>query len=76
MKEISIQELHEDTDQWVRLAASKERVIITDNGRPIAALTALESSLSPKRLPDREAKINRRSRIETDSAEYISEMRG
>ena len=74
MKEISIQELHNDTDQWVRLAATRERIIITDGGQPIAALTPLEPS--PKRLPDREAKINRRSQIETDSADYVSEMRG
>lgn len=76
MKEISIQELHKDTDQWVRLAASREQIIITDGGQPIAALTPLEPSPSPKPLPDREAQINRRSRIEVDSADYISEMRG
>ncbi|HEY7544972.1 MAG TPA: type II toxin-antitoxin system prevent-host-death family antitoxin [Blastocatellia bacterium] len=74
MKEISIQELHNDTDQGVRLAATRERIIITDGGQPIAALTPIEPS--PKRLPDREEKINRRSRIETDSADYVSEMRG
>lgn len=73
MKQISIQELHQDTDQWVRLAASREQIIITEGGQPIAALTPLKPSKSPKRLPDREAKINRRSRIEVDSADYIFE---
>jgi antitoxin (DNA-binding transcriptional repressor) of toxin-antitoxin stability system len=77
MKEISIQELHQDTSQWVKLAAQKERIIITtDDGEPIAALTAFEPSLSPKRLPDREEKINQRSVIKADSADYLSEMRG
>lgn len=76
MKEISIQELHQDTSEWVRLAASRERIIITDGGQPIAALTAFEPSLLPKRLPDREDKIKARSLIKVDSADYISEMRG
>jgi len=75
MKEISIQELHQDTSQWVKLAAQQGRIIITDGGQPIAALTAFEPSPSPKRLPDREEKINKRSVIQTDSADYLSEMR-
>jgi antitoxin (DNA-binding transcriptional repressor) of toxin-antitoxin stability system len=40
MKEISLQELHQDTSQWVKLTARKERIIIMDGGQPIAALTA------------------------------------
>ena len=76
MKEISIQELHQETSQWVRLAARRERIIITDAGRPIAALTAFEPSQLLKALPDREDKIKKRSLIEVDSADYISEMRG
>lgn len=75
MKEISIQELHQDTGQWVRLAARRERIIITDGGQPIAALTAFDPSPLPKRLPDREAEIKARSLIKVDSADYISEMR-
>jgi antitoxin (DNA-binding transcriptional repressor) of toxin-antitoxin stability system len=76
MKEISIQELQHDTDQWVKLAARRERIIITDGGQPVAALTALEPSPPPKRLPDREDKIKQRSLIKVDSADYVSEMRG
>ncbi len=76
MKEISIQELHQDTNQWVKLAARKERIIITDGGQPIAALSAFEPSPVLKRLPDREEKITKRSMIKTDSADYVSEMRG
>jgi antitoxin (DNA-binding transcriptional repressor) of toxin-antitoxin stability system len=76
MKEISIQELHQDTSQWVRLAAGHERIVITDRGQPIAALTAFQESQLHRRLPDREDKIKRRSLIKVDSADYISEMRG
>ena len=76
MKEISIQELHRDTGEWVRLAARRERIVITDGGQPIAALTAFEESQVPGRLPDREDKIKERSLIKVDSADYISEMRG
>lgn len=42
MKEISIEELKRDAGQWIRLAASKEPVIITDGGKPVATLTGLE----------------------------------
>jgi predicted nucleic acid-binding Zn-ribbon protein len=50
---------------------------VKDTGRRVRALndTLLSMKVNSKRLPDREAKINRRSRIETDSAEYLSEMR-
>ena len=75
MKEISIQALHQDPSQWVKLAR-RERIIITEAGQPIAALTALEESPLPKRLPEREDKIKARALIEVDSADYISEMRG
>ncbi|MEK6324539.1 MAG: type II toxin-antitoxin system Phd/YefM family antitoxin [Acidobacteriota bacterium] len=42
MKEISIQELQHDTGQLVRLAARRERIIITDGGQPVAALMAFK----------------------------------
>ena len=44
MKTISIRELHEKTGEWVRLAEAHEQIIITQRGRPVAALT-------PCRLP-------------------------
>jgi antitoxin (DNA-binding transcriptional repressor) of toxin-antitoxin stability system len=76
MEEISIQELHRDTGQWVRLAAGHERIVITDGGQPIAALTAFEESQLYSPLPDREERVKQRSPIKVDSPEYISEMRG
>ncbi|MGH9761207.1 MAG: type II toxin-antitoxin system Phd/YefM family antitoxin [Blastocatellia bacterium] len=76
MKEISIEELHDDTTEWVRLAARREAIIITDGGQPIATLKPLEPSRPMKRLPDREGRIKGRSAIKVDSGKYISEMRG
>jgi len=75
MKEISIEELKRDAGQWIRLAASKEPVIITDGGKPVATLTGLEPPRHSKRLPDREDKIKQRSQINVDSTDYLSEMR-
>jgi prevent-host-death family protein len=37
---VSVRELHARTGHYVRKAADRQRVIVTDNGRPIAELTA------------------------------------
>ena len=76
MKEISIEELKRDAGEWIRLAASKEPVIITDGGKPVATLTSLEPPHRPRRLPNCEDKIKQRSEINVDSADYLSAMRG
>lgn len=75
MKEISIEELKRDAGQWVKLAASREPIVITEDGKPVATLNGFQPSRTPGRLPDREDKIRRRSRITVDSADYLSEMR-
>ena len=75
MKEISIDELKRNAGQWVKLAASREPIIITDDGKPVATLNGFESSRTPRRLPNREDRISKRSQIAVDSADYLSEMR-
>lgn len=60
---------------FLSLAASKEPVIITDRGKPVATLTGVQPPRHSKRLPDREYKIKQRSQIKVDSADYLSEMR-
>jgi prevent-host-death family protein len=75
MKEISIEELKHNAGQWVKLAASREPIIITDDGKPVATLNGFERSHTARRLPDREDKIRRRSLITVDSADSLSEMR-
>jgi prevent-host-death family protein len=75
MKEISIEELKRNIGQWVKLAADREPIIITDDGKPVATLTGLEPPHLSRGLPDREERISKRSRIMVDSADYLSEMR-
>ena len=75
MKTISIRELHRSTGGWVRYAASKGPVVVTDRGHRVAALQAFKASLLGKPLPDREARILKRSRVAVDSAAYQSSMR-
>ena len=42
MRKIRIRDLHIKTGEWVRKAASGEDVVITDRGRPVATLAALD----------------------------------
>jgi len=75
MKAISIRELHERTGRWVRQAGQRGRIVITERGRPVAALAPLDPVSAGKPLPDREKRIQARSRIDIDSRTSISEMR-
>lgn len=53
MKRISIRELHEKTGQWVRLAEAHEQIIITERGRPVAALAPYRMSGKANRFKER-----------------------
>jgi antitoxin (DNA-binding transcriptional repressor) of toxin-antitoxin stability system len=75
MKEVSIEGLKRNVGQWVRLAAGREPIIITDGGKPVATLAGLEPPHHSRRLPDREAKIRQRSQITVDSVDDLSELR-
>jgi antitoxin (DNA-binding transcriptional repressor) of toxin-antitoxin stability system len=75
MKTISIRELHLKTGQWVRHAASRGLVVVTDRGRRVAALQPFDASVAGRPLPDREAAIRKRSTVPVDSAVYQSELR-
>jgi antitoxin (DNA-binding transcriptional repressor) of toxin-antitoxin stability system len=75
MRTITIRDLHLETGRWVREAAQRRRIVVTDRGRPVAELSPFDARRSGKPLPDREARIQRRSRIEVDSTVYISDMR-
>jgi prevent-host-death family protein len=76
MKSITIRELHLKTGRWVRHAAAHGPVVVTDRGRRVAALQPFDSTTARRRLPDREAVIQKRSRIPVDSAVYLAEDRG
>jgi prevent-host-death family protein len=75
MKTITIRELHLQTGRWVRHAASRGPIVVTDRGRRVAALQPFDASMTGRPLPDREAAIGRRSRIPVDSVVYQSELR-
>jgi antitoxin (DNA-binding transcriptional repressor) of toxin-antitoxin stability system len=75
MKTISIRELHLKTGQWVRLAASRGPIVVTDRGRRVAALQPFDASTTGRPLPNREAAIRKRSKIPVDSVVYQSELR-
>ena len=75
MKTISIRELHLRTGQWVRHAASRGAIVVTDRGRRVAALQPFDASVTSRPLPNREAAIRKRSKVPVDSAVYQSELR-
>jgi prevent-host-death family protein len=75
MKTISIRELHLKTGQWVRHAASRGPIVVTDRGRRVAALQPFDASVTGRPLPNREAAIRKRSKVPVDSVVYQAELR-
>ncbi len=81
--EIPIRELHARTGHFVRKAAENMRVVITDNGKPIAQiqpLTAADSLSQPlkwknRRLVPGYAELMNKRSGGTDSTQIISEDR-
>lgn len=47
MKKVSIRELHQDTGAWVRKAARAGSITITDRGRPVAQIVAIDEHSRP-----------------------------
>lgn len=75
MKTISIRELHLKTGRWVRAAASRGPIVVTDRGRRVAALQPLDPTVTGRSLPNREATIRKRSKVPVDSAMFQAELR-
>lgn len=80
MTAISILELHENTDLWVRKAAEQAPILVTDNGRAVAKIVPFADNqgenpfLTRKLLPGYQAIMRKRYEGE-DSTEIISRMR-
>jgi antitoxin (DNA-binding transcriptional repressor) of toxin-antitoxin stability system len=80
MTAISISELHENTDLWVRKATEREPIILTDNGQAVAKIVPVPAAksgnpfLTRKLLPGF-AELQARLSGGTDSTQIISEMR-
>ena len=75
VKTISIRELHLETGRWVRHAARRGPIVVTDRGRRVAALQPFYESVTGRPLPNREAAIRKRSKVPVNSAVYLSELR-
>jgi prevent-host-death family protein len=73
MRSASIRELHSRTGEIVRAAASN-KIVITDRGRPVAVLKALEAAdLSGRLFPKRD--LRKMPKVKIDSTIYVSEDR-
>jgi antitoxin (DNA-binding transcriptional repressor) of toxin-antitoxin stability system len=75
VKQITIQQLHDETERWVEEAAANGGVVVTRNGSPVAAISQVASTTAGRPLPDREARIAQRTALAVDSAVYLAEMR-
>lgn len=80
MKTISIHELHEETDQWVRQAARYGEILVTDSGKTLAKLVPLDESPETASFKDWQpspafAAIMHRPVGGTESSQIISEDR-
>ena len=80
MTAISIHELHEHTDLWVRKATEQEPIVLTDNGRAVAKIVPVTAAktenpfLTRKLLPGYAAIMHKRYPGK-DTTEIISDMR-
>ncbi len=80
MKRVSIRQLHEKTGQWVRLAKMHEQIIITERGRPVAALAPVRTPAKGNRFEARKLlpaykKLRGKLSGGTDSGTILSEER-
>jgi prevent-host-death family protein len=79
--QISVRELHARTGHYVRKAGANQRVIVTDNGKPVAELKPLDEAqekvpyFSRRKLLPGFKKIMDKCVGGTDSTQIISEDR-
>jgi prevent-host-death family protein len=80
MKTISIRELHERTGAWVRKAARLGPITVTERGRPLARLEAVETRgrenpFLTRKLRPGYKRLRGKHTGGTDSATLVSEGR-
>lgn len=80
MTAISITELHEQTDLWVRKATEQEPIVLTDRGKAVAKIVPMpvakaENPFLTRKLLPGFAEVQARCVGGTDSTDIISEMR-
>ena len=80
MASISIRELHENTDLWVRKATEQEPIVLTDEGQAVAKIVPVVRAKVPNPFHARQllpgfAELQAKLSGGTDSSQIISEMR-
>ena len=75
MKEITVEQLHEDTERWVKEAAGNGALLITAEGRLVALLSQFGPVNREKWLRERLAELERLPFNPVDSSAYVSEDR-
>lgn len=80
MKTISIRELHQRTGAWVRKAAEVGSITVTERGRPVARLEAVEGGHRENRFLTRKLRPGYKRLMGkltggTDSVTIVSEDR-
>jgi len=80
MRKISIRDLHDETEKWVREAARADQLVVTERGRPIATIIPYREPPSGnpfkmRKLRPGYAELLGRLRGGTDSAAIVSEGR-
>ena len=80
MPAISIHELHENTDLWVRKATEQEPIVLTDKGQAVAKIVPVpvanaENPFLTRKLLPGFAELQAKLSGGTDSTQIISEMR-
>lgn len=75
MRTISVEDLHEQTGQFVGLAAQKD-IVVVQRGQPLAILTRFPDSVQWQRhWEEREQTLATLPRIDVDSTESVSQDR-
>ena len=75
MKTISIEELHEQTEQVISQAA-RDTIVVTRNGRPQVILKPYPDEAGLKRhWEEREGLLAQLPQLNVDSTDYISQDR-
>lgn len=76
MERASVRELHLKTSELIKNVAEGQSYIIESRGKPVAELRPLsETPRKGKRLPDREAWIQKLPFSKTDSGKILEEDR-
>jgi antitoxin (DNA-binding transcriptional repressor) of toxin-antitoxin stability system len=75
VKEITVQQLHEETERWIREAADNGGIAITDHNRAVATLSAAVPIKRTEWLRHRLDSLAALPSLAGDSADLIALLR-